>query len=69
MLALSAAGLVTDEIAAALCIAVGTAREHAEHIREKCGAHTLAEAAARCLPQGPGPLLPADRDGLSAPGR
>ncbi|PWW23200.1 regulatory LuxR family protein [Geodermatophilus normandii] len=69
VLALAAAGLVTDEIAAALCIAVGTARKHAEHIREKCGAHSLAEAAARCLPAGSGPLPPGARDGLGPPGR
>jgi DNA-binding CsgD family transcriptional regulator len=68
VLALAGAGLVPEEIAAALCIAVGTARKHAEHIREKCGAHTLVEAAARCLPQGPGPLVPAARDGLGSPG-
>ncbi len=53
VLALTGAGLSTDDIAAALWIARGTVRKHAEHIREKCRTHTLAEAAARALPHAP----------------
>ncbi|MGY1608539.1 helix-turn-helix transcriptional regulator [Geodermatophilus sp. SYSU D00700] len=65
VLAMTGAGLSTDDIAAALWIARGTVRKHAEHIREKCGTHTLAEAAARALPHAPRPTV----DGVSRPGR
>ncbi|MGY1728695.1 helix-turn-helix transcriptional regulator [Geodermatophilus sp. SYSU D01062] len=63
VLGLAGAGLYAEEIAAALRIAVGTVRKHTEHIREKCGTHTVAEAAARCLPYGPGPGQPVVRWG------
>jgi DNA-binding CsgD family transcriptional regulator len=53
VLALAGAGLSTEDIAAALWISRGTVRKHAEHIRERCGTHTLAEAAARALPHAP----------------
>lgn len=53
VLALFGAGLSTEDVAAALWISVGTVRKHAEHIREKVGVHTVAEAAARALPHAP----------------
>jgi DNA-binding CsgD family transcriptional regulator len=57
VLALAGAGLSTEDIAAALWISRGTVRKHAEHIRERCGTHTLAEAAARALPHAPAAAL------------
>jgi DNA-binding CsgD family transcriptional regulator len=53
VLALAGAGASTPEIAAALWISVGTVRKHMEHVREKLGVHTMAEAAASALPHGP----------------
>ncbi|MGY1793375.1 response regulator transcription factor [Geodermatophilus sp. SYSU D00525] len=65
VLALFGAGLSREEVAGALWLSVGTVRKHAEHIREKCGTHTVAEAAARALPHAPSSVVRR----LSRPGR
>jgi non-specific serine/threonine protein kinase len=45
--ALVAQGLTNRQIARALHVTAGTAANHVEHIREKLGARTKAEIAAR----------------------
>jgi DNA-binding CsgD family transcriptional regulator len=53
VLALSAGGLSTAEIAGALFLSPGTVRKHAEHIRERLGVHSMAAAAAVAMPHAP----------------
>lgn len=56
VLPLTAAGLTFAEVAARLCLSVGTVRKHGEHIRERMGVHSVAAAATPAMPHAPGSL-------------
>ncbi|MGY1617465.1 response regulator transcription factor [Geodermatophilus sp. SYSU D00691] len=49
----AAAGRSFADIAAELFVSVGTVRKHMEHVRERLGVHSIAEAAAIALPRPP----------------
>jgi len=55
VLGLAGAGLSYPQIAAVLCISVGTVRKHMEHVRERLGVHSVRAAAALALPHAPSP--------------